>query len=61
MKALRTGLGLGLVKTLVECYLGRIWVEDRVAGDYRQGCRFIVELPDAAHIPCEQNDMTRAH
>jgi signal transduction histidine kinase len=61
MKALRTGLGLGLVKTLVESYHGRIWVEDRVAGDYRQGCRFIVELPDAAHIPCEQNDMTRAH
>ncbi|BAI61498.1 putative histidine kinase [Methanocella paludicola SANAE] len=47
MKHMGTGLGLGLVKTLVESYNGRIWAEDRVPGDYRQGCRFVVELPEA--------------
>jgi len=47
MKLMGTGLGLGLVKTLVESYNGRIWAEDRVPGDHRQGCRFVVELPDA--------------
>lgn len=47
MKSMGTGLGLGLVKTLVESYHGRIWAEDRVPGDYRQGCRFVVELPEA--------------
>jgi len=47
MKALRTGLGLGLVKTLVESYHGRIWVEDRIEGDHTRGCRFVVMLPKA--------------
>jgi len=47
MKTLRTGFGLGLVKTLVESYSGRIWVEDRVPGDPARGCRFIVMLPEA--------------
>jgi signal transduction histidine kinase len=47
MKLMGTGLGLGLVKTLVESYNGRIWAEDRVPGDYRQGCCFVVELPAA--------------
>jgi two-component system phosphate regulon sensor histidine kinase PhoR len=51
MKALRTGLGLGLVKTLVESYHGRIWVEDRVEGDHKQGCRFVVMLPKAGPTP----------
>jgi signal transduction histidine kinase len=47
MRALRTGLGLGLVKTLVESFGGHIRVEDRVKGDHSLGCRFIVLLPDA--------------
>lgn len=47
MRALRTGLGLGLVKTLVESYSGLIWVEDRIEGDHSRGCRFVVVLPDA--------------
>ena len=30
----RLGLGLSLVKMLVESYDGKIWVEDRVEGDH---------------------------
>ncbi|OPY28621.1 MAG: sensory histidine kinase AtoS [Methanocella sp. PtaU1.Bin125] len=41
------GLGLYLVKTLVEDFHGRVWVEDRVPGDYRKGARFVVLLPAA--------------
>ena len=47
IRALRTGLGLGLVKTLVESFGGLIRVEDRVEGDHSRGCRFVVLLPDA--------------
>ena len=36
----RLGLGLSLVKRLVESYDGRIWVEDRVEGDYAKGSKF---------------------
>jgi PAS domain S-box-containing protein len=39
------GLGLYLVKSLVNSYGGRVWVEDRVAGDYTKGARFVVMLP----------------
>jgi PAS domain S-box-containing protein len=41
------GLGLYLVKSLVESYNGRVWVEDRVPGDYTQGAKFVVMLPVA--------------
>jgi signal transduction histidine kinase len=46
-KASGKGLGLFLVKTLVDSYGGRIWVEDRVPGDYVQGSRFVLILPAA--------------
>jgi PAS domain S-box-containing protein len=39
------GLGLFLVKSLVEDYHGKVWVEDRVEGDYAKGARFVVMLP----------------
>ncbi len=39
------GLGLYLVKTLVDSFGGRVWVEDRVLGDYAKGARFVVLLP----------------
>ncbi|MCG3256913.1 MAG: HAMP domain-containing histidine kinase [Candidatus Heimdallarchaeota archaeon] len=32
-----SGLGLFIVKTLVERYNGEVWIEDRVKGDYTQG------------------------
>jgi PAS domain S-box-containing protein len=41
------GLGLYLVKSLVEKYGGKVWVEDRVPGDHTRGCRFVVMLPAA--------------
>lgn len=41
------GLGLYLVRTLVQGYHGRVWVEDRVPGDHKKGSRFVVVLPAA--------------
>jgi signal transduction histidine kinase len=41
------GLGLYLVKTLVEGYHGRVWAEDRVPGDHTKGARFVVMIPAA--------------
>ncbi len=46
-KAKGMGLGLYLVKSLVESYNGRVWVEDRVPGDHTKGARFVVLLPAA--------------
>lgn len=39
------GLGLYLVKTLIDDYRGKVWVEDRVPGDSGKGSRFVVLLP----------------
>jgi signal transduction histidine kinase len=44
-KAKGSGIGLYLVKTLVESYSGRAWVEDRIPGDRSKGSRFVVMLP----------------
>ncbi len=46
-RAKGTGLGLYLVRSLVESYGGRVWVEDRVPGDHRKGAKFVVMLPVA--------------
>lgn len=40
-----SGIGLYLVKMLVDDYGGKVWVEDRVSGDRAKGSRFIVMLP----------------
>jgi len=40
-----SGLGLHIVKTLARRYGGKVWVEDRVAGDFTQGSVFKVQLP----------------
>jgi signal transduction histidine kinase len=44
-KASGRGLGLYLVKTLLEDMGGSISAEDRVKGDHRKGARFVVLLP----------------
>jgi len=40
-----SGLGLHIARKLVSAYKGRIWVEDRVAGDRTKGSVFKVMLP----------------
>jgi len=42
----RRGLGLSLVKTLVESYDGKIWVEDHVKGDHTKGSKFILLIKE---------------
>jgi signal transduction histidine kinase len=39
------GLGLSLVKRIIESYNGFIWVEDRIKGDYTKGSNFIILIP----------------
>ncbi len=39
------GLGLSLVSKIIESYKGRIWVEDRIEGDYSQGSNFVMLIP----------------
>ncbi|CAJ35913.1 PAS domain S-box protein [Methanocella arvoryzae] len=40
-----TGLGLFLVKSLVDDAGGSVWVEDRIPGNHTHGSRFVVMLP----------------
>ena len=40
------GLGLSLVKKIMENYKGDIWVEDRVKGDYSKGSKFVLIIPE---------------
>jgi len=40
------GLGLSLVKKILESYNGEIWVEDRVPGDYTKGSNFVILIPE---------------
>ena len=47
-RASGSGLGLFLVRSLVEDFQGRVWVEDRVAGDHTKGAKFVVMLPAVA-------------
>ncbi|MHA2426188.1 MAG: sensor histidine kinase [Candidatus Thorarchaeota archaeon] len=43
-----SGLGLTLVRRIMNRYGGRIWVEDRVKGDYQQGTSMVMMLPKTA-------------
>ena len=40
------GLGLSLVYKIVHSFNGKIWVEDRVEGDYTKGSKFIILIPE---------------
>ncbi len=44
-KAHGKGLGLYIVRTLVEMFGGTVKLENRVAGDYSKGTQFIITLP----------------
>ena len=41
------GMGLSLVKTIVDKYGGKIKIKDRVEGDYEKGSNFILLLKKA--------------
>jgi signal transduction histidine kinase len=38
-------MGLSLVKALINRYGGKVWVENRVYGDYSRGSVFAFVLP----------------
>jgi len=40
------GLGLSLVKRIIENYSGEIRIEDKVKGDYTKGSNFILLIPE---------------
>jgi len=42
----RLGLGLSLVKKLVESYHGKIWVEDKVKGNHTKGSKFVLMIKE---------------
>jgi len=39
------GLGLSLVKKILDIYHGKIWVEDKVPGDYNKGTNIVMMFP----------------
>jgi len=41
------GLGLSLVAKILDLYEGKIWIEDRIRGDYTQGSNFVLLIPEA--------------
>ncbi len=41
------GLGLSLLKKIIQSYNGVIKVKDRIQGDYTKGSRFIIYIPEA--------------
>lgn len=40
------GLGLSLVNKILQIFNSKIWVEDKVKGDYNKGSNFIIILPE---------------
>ncbi|MFX1376105.1 MAG: ATP-binding protein, partial [Promethearchaeota archaeon] len=46
----RIGLGLLLVNEVIRSISGKIWIEDKIKGDHRQGTNVIVLIPEAYGI-----------
>ncbi|TFG04950.1 MAG: HAMP domain-containing histidine kinase [Promethearchaeota archaeon] len=40
------GLGLSLVKKIIDKFNGKIWVEDKIKGDYSKGTNFVILIPE---------------
>jgi signal transduction histidine kinase len=40
------GFGLTVVKKIIHQFNGKIWVEDKIEGNYTQGTKFIILLPE---------------
>ncbi len=40
------GIGLSLITEIIKSYKGKVWVEDRIKGDYSKGSNFIVLIPE---------------
>jgi signal transduction histidine kinase len=47
MKASGMGIGLSLVKKIINSYNGKIWVEDRIKGEFAKGSNFVFLIPEA--------------
>ena len=45
----RMGLGISMVKSVLDRYSGEIHVEDRVEGDHTKGSAFVIRLPEAKY------------
>jgi two-component system, OmpR family, sensor histidine kinase ChvG len=45
-----SGLGLSIVRQIVETHRGRVWAENRMVDGKTAGARFIVDLPAASEI-----------
>jgi PAS domain S-box-containing protein len=50
------GLGLSIVSSIVHKYGGKIWVEDRIKGDFSKGTIFRISLPKAKPPAKEQQE-----
>ncbi|MFX0024524.1 MAG: ATP-binding protein [Candidatus Hermodarchaeota archaeon] len=46
----RIGLGLLLVNEVIRSMSGKVWIEDRVLGDYSKGSNFVLMIPEAHGI-----------
>ncbi len=40
------GLGLSLTKKIIDGYDGKMWIEDRINGNYKKGSNFILLIPE---------------
>jgi len=45
-RELKGSKGLSLVKKILKNYKGKIWVEDKVKGDYSKGSKFVLLIPN---------------